>query len=353
MRTTPTTTATNTPIVPQPRKCPENVVGVGNWRCHRRTRRPRQSRFEATSREPQSGKVRTPKKPKATNFLSETGRRYYTPGLGRWVNRDPIGEQGGLNLLLFSLNSPTGAIDHLGQKALSVVQEINIEGVTYTCQCKACRPYVTETGNYVGLSLVEPFDMGRSPAPKGLQSWMSKEQRSCPAWGECYYGRAGTKTPADCWAGTASKRPVKEYFIATSVNEAQLSFWDAVKAIGWNMNPVKLPDSPTSLMPGKISYPLNALMGYAEAQLEYMNDVAQGEIEGAASNWSKLPLRKLPEETVYSHFPSDWVMQSKTDPVFYHDPGPGIFETRGGLLPSSEIYRWEIYEVEYTYGPAK
>jgi RHS repeat-associated protein len=42
------------------------------------------------------------------------GYRYYAPGLGRWVSRDPIEEQGGLNILCFNRNNPTTEIDVLG-----------------------------------------------------------------------------------------------------------------------------------------------------------------------------------------------------------------------------------------------
>ena len=37
--------------------------------------------------------------------------RYYSPGFGRWISRDISGEKGGLNLLLFTGNSPPNAID--------------------------------------------------------------------------------------------------------------------------------------------------------------------------------------------------------------------------------------------------
>ena len=43
-----------------------------------------------------------------------TGHRYYNPGIGRWVSRDPIGEQGGLSLHAVLANCPASAIDALG-----------------------------------------------------------------------------------------------------------------------------------------------------------------------------------------------------------------------------------------------
>ncbi len=43
-----------------------------------------------------------------------SGYRYYSPELGRWVNRDPIGERGGLALYSFTANRPLCRHDYLG-----------------------------------------------------------------------------------------------------------------------------------------------------------------------------------------------------------------------------------------------
>jgi RHS repeat-associated protein len=42
------------------------------------------------------------------------GYRFYSPTWQRWLNRDPIQEQGGLNLFGFIANNPLGFIDPLG-----------------------------------------------------------------------------------------------------------------------------------------------------------------------------------------------------------------------------------------------
>src|SRR5690606_32954149 len=42
------------------------------------------------------------------------GYRYYIPWLGRWLNRDPIGERGGLNLYGFVNNDGVNDADYLG-----------------------------------------------------------------------------------------------------------------------------------------------------------------------------------------------------------------------------------------------
>ncbi len=47
-------------------------------------------------------------------FTVEAGRRFYSPELGRWLNRDPIGENGGMNLQCFIKNRPCLSLDLLG-----------------------------------------------------------------------------------------------------------------------------------------------------------------------------------------------------------------------------------------------
>ena len=49
------------------------------------------------------------------------GFRYYDPVTGRWPSRDPIAEDGGLNLYGFNYNAPTLYIDVLGQNPLIVL----------------------------------------------------------------------------------------------------------------------------------------------------------------------------------------------------------------------------------------
>ena len=46
--------------------------------------------------------------------LMNYGYRYYSPNLGRWLSKDPIGERGGINLYGFVSNSPTVSIDRNG-----------------------------------------------------------------------------------------------------------------------------------------------------------------------------------------------------------------------------------------------
>ena len=55
------------------------------------------------------------------------GYRYYNPRQGRFINRDPIGEEGGLNLYGFVGNSPTNWVDYLGLEWVDVCED----GYTY------------------------------------------------------------------------------------------------------------------------------------------------------------------------------------------------------------------------------
>ena len=51
-----------------------------------------------------------------------SGYRFYCPRLGRWINRDPIGEADGPNLIAFLANDPNNQTDNLGkQKTLQFV----------------------------------------------------------------------------------------------------------------------------------------------------------------------------------------------------------------------------------------
>ena len=43
------------------------------------------------------------------------GYRYYNASTGRWLSRDPIAEQGGLNLYGFVCSNPLGYYDYLGR----------------------------------------------------------------------------------------------------------------------------------------------------------------------------------------------------------------------------------------------
>lgn len=47
-------------------------------------------------------------------LATNAANAFYNPTIGRWINRDPIGEEGGVNLYAFTANSPIDAIDRDG-----------------------------------------------------------------------------------------------------------------------------------------------------------------------------------------------------------------------------------------------
>ncbi len=51
------------------------------------------------------------------------GRRYYSPDLSRWLNRDPIEEEGGVNLYAFCGNNGVCAVDALGLFVLNIFSD--------------------------------------------------------------------------------------------------------------------------------------------------------------------------------------------------------------------------------------
>jgi len=71
---------------------------------------------------PQALKPRRENRPTPTTIVpgvSVYGYRYYDPVTGRWINRDPIGERGGVNLYGFVGNDVVNLLDVLGLNELS------------------------------------------------------------------------------------------------------------------------------------------------------------------------------------------------------------------------------------------
>jgi hypothetical protein len=56
------------------------------------------------------------------------GFRYYDPVTGRWPNRDPLGEYGGVNLYQFAFNNTLSWIDPLGLKDCTITISIGHMG---------------------------------------------------------------------------------------------------------------------------------------------------------------------------------------------------------------------------------
>ena len=64
--------------------------------------------------------------------LYSYGLRFYSPGLGRWINRDPIGEDGGTNLYGFVGNDPVNGVDEFGLFGFGVQGSSAVNGGAVT-----------------------------------------------------------------------------------------------------------------------------------------------------------------------------------------------------------------------------
>ncbi len=58
------------------------------------------------------------------------GHRYYTPSMGRWINRDPIEEQGGLTLYGFVKNNAPNSFDRFGLGKVEIKNVQNWDPMT-------------------------------------------------------------------------------------------------------------------------------------------------------------------------------------------------------------------------------
>ena len=57
----------------------------------------------------------------AGSTLYYFGYRFYSPGIQRWLNRDPLGEAGGINLYRFDYNDPNSWIDPDGESPEGII----------------------------------------------------------------------------------------------------------------------------------------------------------------------------------------------------------------------------------------
>ena len=62
--------------------------------------------------------------------------RAYNPALGRWLSRDPLGEEGGVNLLGFVGNSPVNSVDPDGRDNLSLHGQNAPVAATFIVSCR-------------------------------------------------------------------------------------------------------------------------------------------------------------------------------------------------------------------------
>lgn len=113
------------------------------------------------------------------------GYRYYSPRLGRWFGRDPIGEEGGENLYSSIRNNPINSIDALGLACTNGTKGASdvyytycgciIGGTRGNIECRVC-----DCGKWVKYATLTSGCHRTPKAPTG----------SCPT--------APSKTPNSC-----------------------------------------------------------------------------------------------------------------------------------------------------------
>ncbi len=62
------------------------------------------------------------------------GYRYYSPRLGRWMNRDPIGEDGDVLLTRSMNNTPLNVVDYRGLEAETTIKSIQSDKCSVCCE---------------------------------------------------------------------------------------------------------------------------------------------------------------------------------------------------------------------------
>jgi RHS repeat-associated protein len=101
--------------------------------------------------------------------------RAYDPSLGRWLSRDPIGEEGGMNLYGYVENNPVNLVDPLGLRPLT------------DCEKEALKPYIPK----VDLDNADLHD-GKVPW------WLRKKYEGVTVHNDIYFrpGVYNSSTPA-------------------------------------------------------------------------------------------------------------------------------------------------------------
>src|SRR5437899_273674 len=79
------------------------------------------------------------------------GERFYDPNLQRWINQDPLGEYGGINLFGFAFNDPINLVDADGRIVPFIIAAV---GIYFAAEMFAVAPTPENPGGpqYVGFT---------------------------------------------------------------------------------------------------------------------------------------------------------------------------------------------------------
>jgi RHS repeat-associated protein len=89
--------------------------------------------------------------------------RAYDPVHGRWLNRDPAGEAGGVNLYGYVYGNPSSRVDPTGQFAIAIPIAIVVVGVVAACYFTNCAEGIENAIQAIQNSSKDP------PAPPAVQ----------------------------------------------------------------------------------------------------------------------------------------------------------------------------------------
>ena len=117
--------------------------------------------------------------------------RTYNPVLGRWIQRDPIGYEGGANLYGYAEFAPVGMVDYLGMSKQSDIETLDAEIVLWN-----------KEGYSFATSLLESFLSQRSA---GGSAGLAFQKYASEIKGARYY-----RSKAKAFLGDY----VKKYFVA-------------------------------------------------------------------------------------------------------------------------------------------
>ena len=94
------------------------------------------------------------------------GYRYYEPNLQRWLSRDPIGEDGGINLYGFVLNNPVNGYDPLGLHPSPWCDEYRETGNQCTWHeiCESVQDFAQRINDFLNPEPPEGFMYGAMPS---------------------------------------------------------------------------------------------------------------------------------------------------------------------------------------------
>jgi RHS repeat-associated protein len=129
--------------------------------------------------------------------------RPFSPTIGRWLSRDPIGENGGLNLYQYVRNSPVKLIDPFGKQAEVIaggfiIEEIITGGAVtgfvlelIKDSCKKCPPCMPFPKGTIGYQ----SDSGHTHYPASdphLHLWQVNQR---PSDCKCFWNEIGAADP--------------------------------------------------------------------------------------------------------------------------------------------------------------